>query len=56
MGLLRFSDGIEIDTSMPLCILKLEDGLYVCGDGFLMPVETVEKGKQIIRQLSGGEK
>jgi len=35
---LSFNDGIEIDTSGELRILRLKDGLYVIGKGMLIPV------------------
>ncbi len=31
MTILRFSDGVEIDTSGPLRIAELADGVYVVG-------------------------
>ena len=39
MGKLKFSDGIEIDTSGELRLLELYDGWYVVGEGKLIPVE-----------------
>ena len=38
MTMLRFSDGVNIDTSGPLRPLKLADGWYVVGEGTLSPV------------------
>jgi hypothetical protein len=34
---LRFSDGVEIDTTGPLRIIQLGDGLYVVGEGMSNP-------------------
>ena len=38
MGMLRFSDGINIETSGPLRVIRLPDGYYVAGNGMLIPV------------------
>jgi ArsR family metal-binding transcriptional regulator len=45
---LSFSDGITIDTSGPLRIKRLSDGLYVVGEGTMIPVEDEEEAQQII--------
>ncbi len=44
MGIIRFSDGIEIDTSGPLRLLELHDGWYVVGEGSLIPIKDEEEG------------
>lgn len=36
--LLRFSDGIQIDTQGPVRALKLDDGWYIVGGGMCCPV------------------
>jgi hypothetical protein len=51
MSTLRFSDGVEIDTSGPLRIVQLNDGLYVIGQGMSIPVTTVQEGENIITKL-----
>ena len=38
--MLRFSDGVNIDTSGPLRRLKLHDGLYVVGNGYSIPMNS----------------
>jgi len=48
MGILRFSDGIEIDTSGPPRLLELHDGWYVLGEGRLIPVKDEEEGEIIL--------
>jgi hypothetical protein len=48
--MLRFSDGINIDTSGELRLLTLHDGDYVVGEGMLIPVSDKEKGLRIIRE------
>ena len=53
MTKLKFSDGIEFDTSGPTYVLvNKSDGLYVVGLGLLCPVDTVEEGKQLIQELT----
>jgi len=37
--MLKFNDGVEIDTSGPLRKMQLEDGWYVVGEGILLPVD-----------------
>jgi hypothetical protein len=48
MSILRFDDGIEIDTSGELRLLKLYDGWYIVGEGRLIPVKDEEEGEKII--------
>ena len=48
--MLRFSDGITIDTQGELRILTLTDGPYVVGEGMLIPVNTKDEGLRIIRE------
>ena len=50
MSILKFSDGISIDTSGPLRVLELSDGFYVTGCGFLIPVESEEKALEVIQR------
>jgi hypothetical protein len=52
MGTLKFSDGIEIDTSGELRLLELYDGWYVGGEGRLIPVKDEEEGQEKIKQLT----
>jgi hypothetical protein len=47
---LKFSDGMEFDTSGPLRIESRSDGLYVVGNGQLIPVSSREEAEQIIRR------
>jgi len=51
--MLRFNDGIEIDTSGPLRMIRLEDGLYVVGTGWCIPVEDTEEAETIIEKFKG---
>ena len=47
--MLRFNDGVNIDTSGELRVLKLSDGLYVVGEGMLIPVSSYEEAQSIIK-------
>lgn len=51
MGILRFSDGIEIDTSGELRLIELYDGWYVVGEGKLIPVKDEEHGLNTIESI-----
>jgi hypothetical protein len=51
MSILKFSDGIEIDTSGELRLLELYDGWYVVGDRRLIPVKDREEGEQLLNKL-----
>lgn len=49
--MLRFSDGVNIDTSGKLRRLKLKDGLYVVGNGMLIPCNSEEEVKKLLNEL-----
>jgi hypothetical protein len=55
MGTLKFSDGVNIDTSGPLRTIKLHDGYYVVGDGMCIPVEDRNEARQIIKEMQEWE-
>ena len=48
---MKFSDGVEIDTTGPLRITRASDGLYVVGNGMLCAVETRWEGEEFIASL-----
>ena len=52
--MLRFNDGMEFDTSGELRITRRRDGLYVIGEGVLIPVETREEARELIAELKWG--
>lgn len=56
MGTIRFSDGIEIDTSGPLRLMELYDGWYVVGEGRLIPVKDDVEGLSRIEEIKGDKK
>jgi hypothetical protein len=47
---LKFSDGMEFDTSGPLRIESRSDGLYVVGNDQLIPVSSREEAEEIINR------
>ena len=49
--MLRFSDGVNIDTSGELRILKLRDGYYVVGEGMCIPVADREEANEVIKEM-----
>jgi len=49
---LKFSDGMEFDTSGPMHTEERSDGWYVVGGGMLIPVKDREEGQQYIKNLS----
>lgn len=49
--MLKFSDGVEIDTSGELRKLTLKDGMYVVGQGLLIPVKDEVEAETIISKL-----
>ena len=52
MSILRFTDGVEIDTGGELRPLQLVDGWYVVGNGGSIPVESEEQAKALIQELN----
>lgn len=48
--MLRFSDGVEIDTSGELRVIHLKDGWYVVGHGLCMPVANRQEGLNVIEE------
>ena len=53
--MLRFSDGVNVDTSGKLRPLKLHDGWYVVGEGSLIPVSDLKEAYQIIQEQTENE-
>jgi|GEM_PF-3081571 len=54
--ILKFSDGIEINTSGEVRRLELYDGLYVVGNGHLIPVKDEDEVIHYINILKNGNK
>lgn len=53
---LNFSDGETFDTSENLRTELRKDGWYVLGNGYLIPVDTKEKGDSFIKLLKQSNK
>ncbi len=51
MSILRFTDGVEIDTSGEYRTLKLRDGWYVVGHGTLQPCADQEEATRVRDEL-----
>jgi hypothetical protein len=49
--MLRFSDGMEFDTSGPARVEQREDGYYVVGRNMLIPVDSDFDGEAIARKI-----
>lgn len=49
---MKFSDGVEFDTSGELRVEYRHDGAYVVGNGLLIPVKDKAEGERIITDLS----
>jgi hypothetical protein len=49
---LRFSDGLEFDTSGPFRKRKEHDGWYVAGEGMLLPMASEEEADMYIKERS----
>ena len=48
---MRFSDGMTFNTGGPLRPTKRKDGWYVVGKGMLIPVDSLEEGREIIAKM-----
>jgi len=48
---MRFSDGMNFDTSGPLRLTRRKDGWYVIGEGLLCAVSNPEEGERFIARL-----
>lgn len=46
--MLKFNDGMEFDTSGELRIERKSDGLYVVGEGMMMPIDDRTEGEKFI--------
>lgn len=48
---LKFTDGIEVDTSGDYRALKLYDGWYLVGNGLLIPVDSEGEALRMTKEL-----
>lgn len=51
MSVLKFSDGVEIDTSGSFRKLHLTDGWYIVGNGQLIPVSNEAEVDKFLNKL-----
>jgi len=51
MSTLTFSDGESFDTSVELQLTHRKDGWYVIGEGLLIPVVDIDKGRTMLKQI-----
>jgi|694.fasta_scaffold31353_11 hypothetical protein len=51
-SVLKFSDGVKVNTSGELRPLNLPDGWYVVGEGKLIPVKDKEEAKSLIKMMT----
>ena len=49
--MLRFSDGVSIDTNGPYRTLQLSDGWYLVGNGVLLPARDEAEAKQLLSNM-----
>ena len=51
MGILRFTDGEEFDTSGPLRKEERYDGWYIIGENTLIPIESEDAADSFISYI-----
>jgi len=56
MSILRFSDGVSLDTSGPLRCERKRDGWYVLGNGMSIPMDSYEDAKAWIAKQAAAAK
>ena len=56
MGILRFTDGEEFDTTGPLRKEERYDGWYVIGENMLVPIESEEAADSYISYIIAKKK
>ena len=54
--MLRFNDGVSVDTSGRLRVIHMKDGYYVTGEGYLIPVDSRAEGEQTIAEMKAETK
>lgn len=50
--MIRFTDGVEIDPSGELRILRLRDGYYVVGNGMVLPCRDHAEAEATFKECS----
>lgn len=49
--MLRFNDGVNIDTKGPPRVLRLSDGYYVVGDGMCCPCDNIKEAEEVLADM-----
>ena len=49
--MINFNDGKSFNTNCSLTITRQTDGLYVIGNGYLIPVDSDEDDMELIKKL-----
>lgn len=55
MSLLKFSDGVTVDTSGEPRVLHLNDGYYAVGKGILIPATNKITAEFLVNKMNGWE-
>ena len=50
MSTLKFSDGMSFNTDTPIHLETRSDGLYIVGNGMLIPVNSMEEANKYLNQ------
>lgn len=50
--MLRFTDGVTLDTSGSLRIVEKSDGLYVLGNGWSIPCKDEKEALETLRSMT----
>ena len=50
--MLKFNDGVKIDTSGELRVARIKGDWYVIGKGMSIPVDSRREGEELIEQQS----
>lgn len=54
--MLRFTDGVSINTQGELRPLRLHDGWYIVGQGMCCPVDSLDEAKVMIAEVRAPRK
>ena len=49
---ITFTDGVKFNTDCKPQIVRKSDGLYVIGNGILIPVNSIKEAKEVLRALN----
>ena len=53
--MISFNDGVKIDTSGKIRVTRIYGEYYVVGNGMLIPVDSLQDGKDFIKELEKEE-